>query len=154
MKKIKNQWAFFGSLILMLIPIGHFVIADLSIFVLEADYIRWVPASQLEKMKTTVIDFGWLGKNKVLHIFSGFSLWLAFSLFVIGLYNLLIFIHLPHGHMLRRQSLIVCTLVSFILLVLSIVCFIYPPIVGSSIALLSFVLAVIKEGKMENIDGK
>lgn len=140
-----NQWSRLASLALMIAAVGHFVIVDLSVWILEASYVRVLPDSFLSQMKSAVIDWGLQGKNNVLYIFSGFSLWVVVSVFTIGLYNLFIFSQLPPGHKLRLQSLILGVSASVIFLVLAIVCFIYPPIVGATLAVVFFGLGIKKE---------
>ena len=140
-----NRWSWLASCTVMVAAVGHLVIVDLSVWILEASYVHLLPDSFLSQMKSAVIDWGLLGKNNVLNIFAGFSLWVPVSLFIIGLYNLFIFRHLPPGNRLRLQSLILGVSASAIFLVLSIVCLIYPPIIGSVLALVLFGLGIRKE---------
>ena len=140
-----NRWSSLGSLTLILGAIGHFVIVDLSVWILEANYVHWLPESLLGRMKSTVIDFGVFGKQTFFYAFAGFSLWVVLSLFIIGLYNLLIFRALPLGHKLRLQSLILGLLTSLTFLIVAIICFIYPATIGGLLAVLCFSLAIQKE---------
>jgi hypothetical protein len=143
--KNKNRWALYGSLTLILGGIGHLFIVDLAVLILKTDYVRVIPGSFLSQMKGSVFNFNWLGKNNVLNIFAGCSLWVVFSLILIGLHTMLIFRHIPAGHKLRIQSLILCLVLSLIFLVISVICFIYPPVVGSILAIVFFGLAIKKE---------
>jgi hypothetical protein len=140
-----NQWSLLGSITLILGGVGHFIIVDLSLWILPADYVRLYPDSLLSQMKGSILHFDWLGQNNLLYVFAGFSLWVVISLISIGLYTMLIFRHIPAGHKLRIHSLILCLVVSSIFLVVSVICFIYPPVVGGVLAIVFFGLAIKKE---------
>lgn len=145
-----NPWARLASYALIAAAIGHFIIVDLSLWILEASYVHVLPDSFLTHMKSAVFDWGLLGKNNVLNIFAGFSLWVPISLSLIGVHNLFIFRQLPPGHKLRLQSMILGLLASFIFLVLAIVCFIYPAIIGAAAASGLFGLGIRKEKALVN----
>jgi len=55
-----NRWFWLGSLTLMIGGVAHFVVVDLSVMILEADYVHWLPVSLLSQLKSTVIDWGLL----------------------------------------------------------------------------------------------
>lgn len=140
-----NQWARLASYALIAAAIGHFVIVDLSLWILEANYVHVFPDSFLSHMKSAVFNWGALGKNNVLNVFAGFSLWVPISLSLIGVHNLFIFRQLPPGHKVRLHSMILGLLASFIFLLLAIVCFIYPAVVGAATAGGLFGLGIRKE---------
>lgn len=140
-----NQWSRIASYTLILGAIGHFLIVDLPLMILESSSVRWVPYSLVSQLKATVIDWGLLGRNHAFHIFEGFSIWVVVSLIMIGLYNLSVFRHLPPGHTLRLQSLVLGLSVSVIFLIVAIVCFIHPPVIGGALAVAFFGLGIRKE---------
>lgn len=143
-----NRWPLFGSLVLLLGSLGHLLIVDLSVWVFEAEYVEWVPYTLLPAMKTTTIDWGIMGENNLLNIFSGFSLWMVFSLFAIALYNALVFRYLPPAHPLRLATLKLSLVISSIFLIFSMVCFIYPPVVGAVLACAFFIVGIRKENSL------
>jgi hypothetical protein len=130
---------------LMLGGIGHFIVVDLSALMMEAGYVHWQPSSLINELKATTVDWGVLGNSNAYLIFSGFSIWVTLSMIILGAYNLLIFSQLPPGHKLRKLSLRMCLVVSFVFLVLAGICFIYAPVIGAALAVLLFGMAVRKE---------
>lgn len=144
-----NRWPLIGSAILIIGAIEHFVIVDLSLWILEAHYITWFPESLLNPMKSTDVNWGFLGETNFFSAFTGFSLWVVFSLLMIGLYNLTIFMELPAGHKLRFHSLILGLTTSVIFLAVAAVCFIYPAAVGGALAVLLFVTGIYKEKRLK-----
>ncbi|MFI5204410.1 MAG: hypothetical protein ACHQF2_07925 [Flavobacteriales bacterium] len=140
-----NKWPLLGSLMLVLGAIGHFIIVDLSLWICEAGYVHWFPHSLLPEMKSTVVKWEMLGSNTLLNIFSGFSLWMVFSLFMLALYNFFIFRLLERGHILRRITLLMSLVLSFVFFVFSVICFIYPPVIGAALAAIFFTLGIKKE---------
>jgi|GEM_PF-2802579 len=140
-----NRWALLGSLTLLLGALGHLLIVDLSLILFKADFVRQNPEAFTDQMSFALVDWGWMGNNKMLNIFSGFSLWVPISLTVIALYNLVIFRHLPPGHPLRRISLVLGLITSIVFLVIAILCFMYPPVLGGILAVLFFALGIKKE---------
>src|SRR5687768_12447998 len=146
---MKNIWATLGTLTLILGGIGHFLIVDLSFMLLQVRYVSVLPESLLADMRGGMVDWGLLGKNNPFFIMSGFSLWMVFSMIMLALYNIIIFRNLPQGHLLRRQALVLSMCVSVIFLVMSSICFIYPPTLGGVLAVLFFSLAIRME-KLKN----
>ncbi|MCK6544205.1 hypothetical protein L6Q79_16170 [bacterium] len=146
-----NQWSSLASVTLIVGAIGHFVIVDISLWILETEYIRWIPESLLSQMKTTVLDFGLLGQTTFFKAFSGFSLWVVFSLISIGLYNWFIFKYLPFGHILRLRSLIIGLVTSTIFLIVAIICFIYPAMIGGALGVFFFILGIKEEKELRDV---
>ena len=137
-----------ASVTLLAGAIGHFLVVDLSLWILEAKYVRWIPESVLPQMRATVITWGLLGQATFFNAFAGFSLWVGISLATIGVYNWLIFRLLPPGHELRMKSLFVGVSASAIFFVVAALCFIYPAAVGGLLAVAFFILAIKKERTM------
>ena len=144
-----NKWAFLGSLTFIAGAIGHFIIVDLSVWILEAGYVHWFPTSMLEQMRATTVNWGAWGQQNFMRIFSGFSLWLVPSLIAIAISNMLVFKHVAPGHPLRRKILILNLGISVTFLLISSLCFIYPPVIGGILAVLFFTIALIKEKKIK-----
>ncbi len=140
-----NPWALRGSYMLILGGIGHFAIVDMPLMIFEASFIRWIPSSLVGPMKETVVDWGILGSNYAFAIFEGFSLWVVISLFMIALYNSSIFLYVEAGHRLRLISLRLGLSASVLFLIVAVLCFIYPPVVGGVFAVVFFVFALRKE---------
>ena len=140
-----NKWALAGAVVLIIGGLGHFVIVDLCAMFLEAGFVNWMPASLINQMKETTIDFAALGNNNAFRIFSGFSLWMAVSLPSIGVSNILILKNLPIGHKLRKQFLVLSLIVSVFFLALAATSFIYPSAIGGIFAVLFFSLAYRQE---------
>jgi hypothetical protein len=140
-----NKWALAGALTLILGGIGHFVIVDLSAIFLEAAYVNWLPYSLINQMKQSTIDFGILGSNNAFRIFSGFSMWMAFSLIMLGVFNILILQHLAVGHKLRKQYLILSLIVTVFFLILASTSFIYPAAIGGMLAAIFFAIGIRNE---------
>ncbi|MBI4427535.1 MAG: hypothetical protein HY562_00270 [Ignavibacteriales bacterium] len=146
-----NRWSQLGSVILILGALGHFLIVDVSVWILEASYVRWLPDSLMSTMNSTIIDWGILGRNNLLYIFAGFSLWLVISLPFLAAYNIIIFRELPPGHKLRHYSSVLSLSLSAIFLVVASVCYIYPAALGGALATIFFAFGVRKEMLLRNL---
>lgn len=140
-----NSWALLGSLTLIIGGIGHFVLVDMCALFLEADFVNWLPYSLINQLKESTIDFGILGNNNAFRIFSGFSLWMAFSLIIIGLFDLMIFSHLTFGHPLRKNIILISLIAAVIFFILAATSFIYPAAIGGAVATVFFAIALMKE---------
>src|SRR5690349_17586518 len=100
-----NRWSALGSIVLIAGGIGHFIIVDLFVTILNASYLHTVPNDLMEQLKQTEIDWGYLGKSDAYRMMTGFSLWSVAGCFIVGSYNWIIFSNLPPGHALRIKSL-------------------------------------------------
>ncbi len=143
----KNTWATLASLTLIVGGIGHFILIDLCTIIFETSIANWFPSPILNELKKTTLDIGVLGNNNAFRIFSGFSLWMAFSLVLFGIFNLLIFRQIEPGHKLRVHALALNLFISIVFLVLASSSFIWPAAVGGAAAVVFFALALRKEKK-------
>ncbi len=141
----RNLWCLLGSVSFFVGATGHFVVVDISWWMTGADYVKLNPADMLSQLANYEVNWGFLGKQRVLSITSGFSLWMVVSLFTIGIYNLMIFRSTAASHSLRKMAMLISSATSLLFLVLALNCMIWPAQAGGILATIFFALAFYKE---------
>ena len=125
-----NPWLAIGSWLMILAAGGHVILVDLALHLEAIDWIEETgPVPILEAMRESHLDWGIFGGNTPFRLYAGKSLWMAFSVGLFGVYNLLILRSTRPGDRLRRHVLCLALVVTSVFTLLSAIFLIAVPII-------------------------
>ena len=131
-----------GSLLWILVGIGHYVLVHALSLDSEAPWLAADPAV-LDRMRMSEVDGGALGGNSLFRVFHGFSLWLGISMIGIGSLDLVLLRADPRPSDLRSAAWVNSALAAGFV-ALAFVDFVRPPQAGSVAILLCFGRALMR----------
>ena len=127
--------------VLILWGVGHNIVIDILPLVFDL-YVYDVDPASLEQMRHTAMRSPFMGETTMYVAFYGLSVWLGVSLTAFGIFNL-IFARFDRDRALRRVVYVFDIVLVVAFLTIAAICFFVIPVVGATLALLLFSLALV-----------
>ncbi len=109
-------------------------------------YLYEVDPAAFEQMRNTVLRFPFTGETTMYFAFYGLSIWFGVSLISVGVLNL-IFARSDQGRTSRRAVYAVDIAFATAFLAIAAICFFVIPVIGATLALLLFLLALVTSAR-------
>lgn len=135
-----QRFASAGAWILILWGVGHNVVIDFLPLAFGL-YLYDVDPASLEQVRQTALRFPFMGETTMYLAFYGFSIWLGASLTVFGILNLII-ARSDQEQVFRRVVYVLDIALSIVFLAIAAICFFVIPVLGATLALILFSLAL------------
>ena len=135
-----QRFASAAAWVLILWGVGHNVVIDFLPLAFGL-YLYDVDPASLEQMRQTVLRFPFMGETTVYLAFYGLSVWLGASLTVFGILNLIV-ARSDQEQVLRRVVYVLDIALGVVFLAIAGICFFVIPVLGATLALLLFSLAL------------
>ncbi len=135
-----QRFASAAAWVLILWGVGHNVVIDILPLAFGL-YLYDVDPASLEQMRQTALRFPFMGETTMYVAFYGLSVWLGVSLTVFGILNLIV-ARSNQEQVFRRVVYVFDIALAVVFLAIAAICFFVIPVLGATLALLLFSLAL------------
>ena len=135
-----QRFASAAAWVLILWGVGHNVVIDILPLAFGL-YLYDVDPASLEQMRQTALRFPLMGETTMYFAFYGLSVWLGVSLTFFGILNLIV-ARSDQERVSRRVVYVFDIALAVVFLAIAAICFFVIPVLGATLALLLFSLAL------------
>ena len=135
-----QRFASAAAWVLILWGVGHNVVIDILPLAFGL-YLYDVDPASLEQMRQTALSFPFMGETTMYFAFYGLSVWLGVSLTFFGILNLIV-ARSDQERVSRRVVYVFDIALAVVFLAIAAICFFVIPVLGATLALLLFSLAL------------